>query len=154
MANVVVNNLVNENGMPGIAMHVHVPGHDLCDNVIVGNTIVNNGPDSADAATPGPADINVYGAGAITGTIISGNSIQSKSVGIAIKTTARVQVHLNSLLGLDTGLANLGAGTVGATGNWWGCDGGPGAQGCSKAQGTGVDFTPRLVTPIPAQSSY
>jgi hypothetical protein len=115
---------------------------------------VNNDPDSADAATPGPADINVYGAGAITGTIISGNSIQSKSVGIAIKTTARVQVHPNSLLGLDTGLANLGAGTVGATGNWWGCDGGPGAQGCSKAQGTGVDFTPRLVTPIPAQPSY
>ena len=152
--NVVANNLVNENGLPGIAMHAHVPGQDLSNNVIVGNTIVNNGPDTADAATPGPAGINVYGAGAVTGTIISGNSIQSESVGIAIKTTARVQAHLNSLLGLDTGLANLGSGTVGATANWWGCDGGPGAQGCSKVQGPGADFAPWLVTPIPAQTSY
>jgi parallel beta-helix repeat protein len=152
--NVVVNNLVNENGLPGIAMHAHVPGQDLSNNVIAGNTIVNNGPDSADAATPGPTGINVYGAGDVTGTIISGNSIQSESVGIAIHTTARVQAHLNSLLGLETGLANLGSGPVGATVNWWGCDAGPDTQGCSKVQGSGVDFAPWLTTPIPAQSSY
>ncbi len=152
--NVVVNNLVNENGLPGIAMHAHVPGQDLSNNVIAGNTVVNNGPDFEDAATPGPTGINVYGAGDVTGTIISGNSIQSESVGIAIHTPARVQAHLNSLLGLETGLANLGSGTVGASANWWGCDAGPGAQGCSNVQGPGVDFAPWLTTPIPAQSSY
>jgi hypothetical protein len=91
--------------------------------VIAGNTIVNNGPDSADAS-------------------------------IAIHTPARVHAHLNSLLGLGTGLANLGSGTVGASANWWSCDAGPGAQGCSNVQGPGVDFAPWLTTPIRAQSNY
>jgi parallel beta-helix repeat protein len=130
---------------------IHLLGADhaiVSNNVVEGNSdgilLANdtgNGPDMADAATPGPAGINVYGAGAVTGTIISGNSIQSESVGIAIKTTARVRAHLNSLLGLDAGLANLGSGR-------------PRSARLLEGTGPGVDVAPWLMTPIPAQTSY
>ena len=152
--NVVANNFVNDNGLPGIAMHAHVPGQDLNDNMIVGNTVVNNGPDTADAATPGPTGINVYGAGPITGNIISGNSIQNEIVDVAVKTPALVQVHLNSLLGLEIGVANLGKGAIDATLNWWSCDTGPGTQSCSGVSGPAIQSTPWLVLPIPPEPTY
>lgn len=148
--NVVVNNLANDNGLPGVAMHAHVPGQDLSDNMIVGNTIVNNGPDSADSATPGTTGINVYGAGAVNGTIISGNSIRNEAIGVAVNTSGSVQVQFNSLLATGFGVDNIGTGSVFATGNWWGCVGGPGAQGCSGVMGSGVQTASWLTTPIPA----
>lgn len=153
--NVVANNLVFENGLPGIAMHAHVPGQILSDNVLVGNTIHDNGPDFGDAATPGNTGINLYGKGAVTGTIISGNTIENEAVDIAIHTTAPVEVHDNNLLGLETGLLNLGTGMVDATANWWSCEGGPLARGCaSHASGAGIEYTPWLPQPVPAQTSY
>jgi hypothetical protein len=35
--NVVINNRLTNNGLPGIAMHSHTPGRNLNDNLIIGN---------------------------------------------------------------------------------------------------------------------
>jgi parallel beta-helix repeat protein len=146
--NVITNNRLIGNGLPGVAMHVHSPGAFLNDNVIVGNQISGNGADTEDAATPGPTGINVFGVSPITGTIISQNTIKDEAVDIVANTPAFVDAQLNDLLGKKTGVANLGTGTVDATENWWGCPGGPGAPGCSTVAGAGVLFTPWLRTPF------
>jgi len=59
--NVVVGNTVKNNGLPGVAMHAHSPGATLADNMIAGNHISGNGADTDDTATPGPTGINVSG---------------------------------------------------------------------------------------------
>jgi parallel beta-helix repeat protein len=152
-ANVVVNNELKDNGLPGVALHNHaappgMPAVNLNDNVIIGNNISGNGADTADAATPGPTGINVFGVASITGTVISGNVIEGETVDVATNTSGQVNIHLNNLLGGDIGVDNIGTGTVDATLNWWGCSNGPSAGGCTSVQGAGVSFTPWLTHPI------
>jgi parallel beta-helix repeat protein len=152
-ANVVVNNQLKDNGLPGVALHNHAappgaPAVNLNDNVIIGNSISGNGADTADAATPGPTGINVFGVTSITGTLISGNVIKREAVDIATNTPGQVNIHINNLLGGDIGVDNIGTGTVDATENWWGCPNGPGTGGCTTVNGTGVLFTPWLTHPI------
>lgn len=147
-ANVVVGNTSTNNRLPGVAMHSHTPGQNLDNNVIIGNRISGNGADMEDAATPGPAGINVFGVSPVRGTIISQNIVSDESVDIAVNTPARVDVHLNDLFGRNTGLANLGTGTVDATENWWGCFRGPGAHGCTSVSGPNVLFEPWLTSPF------
>jgi hypothetical protein len=65
--NVIINNRLTHNGLPGVAMHSHTAGQNLDDNVIVSNYIAFNGPDTADAATPGPTGINVFGVSPVSG---------------------------------------------------------------------------------------
>jgi parallel beta-helix repeat protein len=151
--NVVVNNTLKGNGLPGIAMHAHAPGATLADNMIAGNQISGNGADTEDTATPGPTGINVSGGddgsghplAVITGTIIAGNTITNETVGIAVKTNAVVAAHLNDLIVYpQIGVDNLDGGTVDARLNWWGCPGGPLARGCSGIAGSGVLFLPFL----------
>jgi parallel beta-helix repeat protein len=158
--NVITNNDLKKNGLPGVAMHSHVgpnfglPPDNLNDNVIVGNRISGNGPDLFDTATPGPTGINVNSGGGgtpITGTVISGNIIENEDVDVAANTPGAVQLHLNNLLGEKLGVDNLGTGTIDATENWWGCSHGPAAPGCSSAGGV-VSFTPWLRRPIPGDS--
>ena len=89
--NVVINNQLEDNGLPGVAMHNHVatPGAapvNLNDNLIVGNRISGNGKDTEDAATPEPTGINVFGVCSITGTVISGNVIDDEAIDIATNT--------------------------------------------------------------------
>ncbi len=74
--------------------------------------------------------------------------IKDEAVDIVANTPAPVDAHLNNLLGKQTGVNNLGAGTVDATENWWGCSGGPGANGCASVAGPGVLFTPWLTKPF------
>jgi hypothetical protein len=150
--NVVINNQLRGNGLPGVAMHSHTPGQNLNDNLIVGNRISGNGADTADAATPGPTGINIFGVSPVTGTVIAGNLIEDEAEDIVTKTPAEVNVHLNDLLGGNIGVDNIGAGTVDATENWWGCPNGPTTVGCTTVKGNGVSFTPWLTHPIPKVS--
>lgn len=155
-ANVVIDNDLTNNGLPGVALHNHVapgpgdPAVNLNDNVITNNRISGNGADTEDAATPGPTGINVFGLVPITGMIISGNVIDNEQDDIVANTPAPAQlnVHLNDLVGASIGVLNLGTGTVDATENWWGSPGGPGARGATTVSGSGITFTPWLAYPI------
>ncbi len=144
--NVVIGNKLFGNGLPGVALHSHTPGQNLNNNSIIGNEIYGNHADTADAATPGPTGINIFGVSPILGTTISQNVIKEEAVDVAIKTPSAVSVHLNDLLGKQIGLANLGSGSVDATMNWWGCPTGPGTAGCSKVTGPNVMFDPWLTS--------
>ena len=155
--NVVVNNKLTNNGLPGVAFHSHVgpaiglPPDNLNDNIIVGNTISGNGADLFDTATPGPTGINVNsGAGGtpIMGTVISQNVIKGETDDIVVNTPASVDAHLNDLLGKQTGIDVSGGAKVDATENWWGCSGGPGTNGCASVTGSGVLSTPWLTKPF------
>jgi parallel beta-helix repeat protein len=147
-ANVVIQNVLTGNGLPGVALHSHAPGQDLTDNAIIGNYIAGNGKDTDDAATPGPTGINVLGVSPASGTVISQNLIRKEAVDVAVNTGAEVEVHLNNFIGHAIGVDNLNSGTVNATGNWWGCAKGPGAAGCARVSGSGVLVGPWLATPF------
>jgi parallel beta-helix repeat protein len=147
--NVVINNIATGNGLPGVAMHSHSPFQNLNDNLIVGNRLSDNGPDG-DPGTIVPTGIVVFGddaAGAppITGTVIAQNVIKREGIDVAVKTSGSVDLHLNSFFD-NVGVANLGAGTVNATLNWWKCSGGPRANGCADVSGV-VQVVPWLATP-------
>jgi parallel beta-helix repeat protein len=149
--NVVINNELKDNGLPGVALHSHTPNQNLNDNVITGNHISGNGADTDDAATPGPTGINVFGVSPITGTVISENVIDDEAVDIVTNTPAQVAVHLNDLLDGKIGVDNISASiasTVDATENWWGCPDGAGEEECTTVSGPRVFFTPWLRHPI------
>jgi parallel beta-helix repeat protein len=142
--NVLNHNQLIDNGLPGVAIHSHVGGDDFTGNVIVNNYISGNGPDVGDTPTSGPTGINVnsgFGTTAISGLVITGNTIENETIDVAINTPTTVNLHFNNLLGGKTGVDNISGKTVNAVENWWGCTGGPGATGCSGVTGS-VDFTP------------
>ncbi len=146
--NVVIGNKLTNNGLPGVALHSHTPGQNLNNNSIIANQISGNHADSADAATPGPTGINIFGVSPVLGTIISQNVIKDEAVDVAVNTPSSVNVHLNDLLGKMLGLANLGSGSVDATENWWDCSAGPGSPGCSAVSGSHVLVQPWLTKPF------
>lgn len=148
--NVVVNNLLTDNGLPGIAMHAHAPNQLLNDNVLLGNIVLNNGADTEDAATPGPAGINLYSFGPATGNIILDNVVGSESYDVAVNAPSPVQVEFNDLFGPAVGVANLGtAGSIDATSNWWTCSGGPQSGfPCASVSGPDVLTAPALPLPV------
>jgi parallel beta-helix repeat protein len=154
--NVVVNNTITDNGLPGVAMHAHSPGATVADNMIAGNHISGNGADTDDTATPGPTGINVSGGdngsgqpvAVITGTVIAGNVIEQETIGIAVKTDSLVGAHLNNFVNPGIGVDNLAAGLVDARLNWWGCSRGPTAAGCAEVSGANVLFVPFLTSPF------
>jgi parallel beta-helix repeat protein len=153
--NIVMNNRLIGNGLPGVTIHNHADSPsqpaDLSDNLIVGNFIARNHADTQDAATSGPTGINVFGVGAILGTIISQNTIREEAVDVVTNTPGEVLIHLNDFGGGGVGVANIGAGSVDATENWWGCSSGPGSKGCAQSTGSRVTFIPSLRAP-PAES--
>ena len=148
--NVVSNNVLSDNALPGVAIHAHAPNQSNGHHQVVGNQISGNGPDG-DVGTTDPTGISLSSEGPpLTGIVISQNIIQREGVDVAMKTSdtsSNVNTHFNSLLG-DVGVDNLGAGTISATGNWWKCSGGPGANGCSTVVGSNVTVTPWLSNPF------
>jgi len=165
--NVVIDNELIGNGIPGVALHSHVgpafgaPADNMDGNMIVGNFISGNGADTEDTATDGPTGININSGGGgspVHGTIISGNVIVDESEDIAVNTTTEVDAHLNNLLGGKTGVANvctldngsaaaICTGSIDATENFWGCAAGPGAGNCSTTSGANILDTPWLLVP-------
>ena len=145
-ANLVSNNRIANNGLPGVALHSHTPGQNLNDNMIISNRIFGNGLDTSDAATTGPTGINIFGVSPITGTVISNNNIDKESLDVVVNTPGAVEMHENRLHGSSaTGVQNYGSGTVDATDNWWGCARGPGKFPCTNVNGPGtVLFEPWL----------
>lgn len=146
--NIVIHNILTENGLPGVALHSHAPGQDLSGNEIVGNYIAGNGPDTDDAATPGPTGINVFAVSPAPGTVIAQNVIRKEALDVAVNTAAQVEVHLNNFSSGAIGVDNLNSGIVNATGNWWGCAQGPGTPGCASVSGSAVLVEPWLTTPF------
>ena len=143
--NVVVSNTITKNSLPGVTMHAHAPGETFINNVIVGNNISNNAGDNGQTATDGTTGINVFGLSPATGTIISGNTINKEMFDVVINTPAHVDVNLNNLLGKGaTGIQipSPSTATVNGTQNFWGCSKGPGANGCSTADGAAITSTP------------
>jgi parallel beta-helix repeat protein len=149
--NVVIGNRLTNNGLPGVAFHLHTgyTGQNLNNNLFADNYIASNGADTEDAATPGPTGINVFATeeATTTGTVIVRNVIKDEQVDIATNTNGLIDAHLNNLLGKAIGVDNLGSGTVNATVNWWGCAKGPRAPGCTSVSGSNVASTPFLTTP-------
>ena len=98
--NVVIGNSLTNNGDGGVAMHTHVPNPNikLADNVVTGNYIAGNGPDT-DVGTTDPTGISLLGTAAVTGTLITLNDIERELVDIAINNAAGgvVVAHLNNL---------------------------------------------------------
>ena len=151
-SNVVINNTLLNNGLPGVAFHSHAPGDTFADNMIVANQISGNGADLFDTATPGPAGINVnsgFGRSPIKGTLISQNVIDHEAFEVVVNTPAQVNAHLNNFLDDTVGVDNLGTAAIDATENWWACPNGPGgAEECANVGGSGVLFAPWLRTPF------
>ena len=151
--NKVIGNILENNGLPGVTIHNHAapptaPGVNLNDNVIMGNFISGNAADTADAATPGTAGINVYSVAAVYQTQILENTIQNEALDVVMNNPGAMDVHLNNLLGSGVGVANLGKGTVNATVNFFGCAGGPGATGCTTVSGPAVVSSAPLSSPL------
>jgi hypothetical protein len=154
--NVVINNVLVDNGLPGITMHNHAfspppaPPVNMNDNVFVGNEISGNGRDTLDATTSGPTGINIFSVAPISGTIISQNVIERESIDVAFNAPAgQVNAHFNDFEPFSIGVDNIGTGTVDATQNWWGCAQGPGTHKCASTAGPGTTFvTPSLDQPF------
>jgi len=153
--NVVIDNVLTDNGLPGVTMHNHAwapspaPPVNMNDNVIVGNRISGNGPDTEDALTSGPTGINVFSRAPVWGTTVSQNVFQDEAIDVAFNAPAgQINAHFNNFIGTGLGVDNLGGGTVDATENWWKCPKGPGQNGCAGVSGSGVTVEPWLTSPL------
>lgn len=154
--NVVIDNRLLNNGMPGVALHNHAyfpaptPPDNLNGNVIVGNYFSGNAADAADAATSGPTGINIYSVGPIYGTVVSQNTFDKEAIDVAFKApSGQLSAHFNNFERGAIGVDSLGAAPANATENWWGCFLGPGNRGCATTSGTVVS-TPWLISPFSA----
>ena len=137
--NVVSNNTMSGNSIPGVSIHGHAPGQNLNNNIIIGNTINSNGADSGDTPTPGPAGINVAGISPVSGLIIAQNTISQQAFDVVLNIPGEVDVQRNTFTG-GIGILNLGRGTVNADGNYWGCGTDPSSlmgvfAGCAPTSG-------------------
>jgi parallel beta-helix repeat protein len=145
--NVIVDNILADNGLPGVTLHSHAEDQNVNDHVIANNTIYGNGPDeeSGSDEKAGIAITADPGAGPITGIQIVGNKIFGEGIDVVFNAPGGLAAHQNSFFDA-TGVANLGSGAVDATLNWWKCSRGPGGPGCGSTEGD-VQVAPWLARP-------
>ncbi|MGE5243781.1 MAG: nitrous oxide reductase family maturation protein NosD [Betaproteobacteria bacterium] len=146
--NIVANNILRGNALPGVALHTHAPFQSLNDHQIIGNQISDNGPDS-DPGTTVPTGISIFSPVVpVTGIVIAQNVFKREGidVGVNVVNGSDVAAHFNSFFG-PVGIDNLAGGTISATANWWKCANGPGANGCSTVAGSGITTNPWLSRP-------
>ena len=173
--NLVVGNSLINNANPGVIFHSHTPGQNLNSNSVIGNFISGNGaepnpgPGENDGPTA-PTGIEVYAdvaASPLNHIKIEGNTIKNETNDIWVGAPSwnncpggatlpcySVEANTNNLLGKgvvginETG--NSSAALVAGTGNYWGCNKGPGgAAKCSTAAGN-VTTSPFLTSRVPA----
>ena len=159
--NVVIDNDLHDNGLPGVTMHNHAaapapaPPVNMDDNSVIGNRIWGNGKDTEDAATSGPTGINLFSVAPVNGTVVSQNSIFDESIAIAFNApSGQVSAHLNNFFLNGIGVDNIGTGKVDAIYNWWGCAAGPGVPSCATIPLPGVTFKPWLTAPFGTDHRY
>lgn len=152
--NVVIHNILRDNGATGVAMHNHAaapspaPQVNFNDNVIEGNYFSGNGADNPGAPTSGPTGINVFSVAPITGTIISQNTFEDEAIDVGYSAPAgQLNVHFNNF-SRGIGIDNLGSAPVDATENWWNCAMGPNGKKCATVVGSMVSVTPWLTWPF------
>jgi parallel beta-helix repeat protein len=146
--NVVANNILKDNALPGVALHSHTPDQTLNGHLIVGNTISGNGPDG-DPGTTVPTGISIFSEVVpLTGIVISQNDFKGEGIDVGVNASGFIQVHFNSLTA-GVGIDNIGSlANIDATANWWKCSNGPGANGCSSVTGNNVTTNPWLTSPF------
>lgn len=108
--NVVVGNTLTDNGLPGVAMHGHAPGQEMSDNLIVDNMLANNAQDTGDAATPGPTGINLFSVSPNRGTVVALNNFDKEQVDIAAHHPGEIFATLNNLTAYGLNLGVLSFG--------------------------------------------
>ena len=146
--NVIINNTLTDNALPGVALHTHAPFQSLNNHLIMGNQISGNGPDS-DPGTTVPTGISIFSPVVpLTGIVIAQNVFKREGIDIGsnVVSGSTIAAHHNSFFGA-VGIDNIAGGTINASGNWWKCPGGPGANGCSTISGTGITVAPWLTRP-------
>jgi len=154
-ADVVANNVVTDNALPGVALHTHAPLQGLNDHLIVGNLISRNGPDP-DPGTTVRTGISIFSPVVpLTGIVVAHNVFTREGIDVGINVAnpaSSIAVHLNAF-SAPVGIDNLDTGSIDATVNWWHCSRGPGAPGCSSAVGSGITTVPFLTQPPDASDS-
>jgi parallel beta-helix repeat protein len=157
--NVVVNNVLRDNGIGGVSMHNHAaagvngvpaaaPPVMFNDNVIVGNDISGNGPDDDDPASPGATGISIVGFSAMYGTVISQNTFGSEVADIVFSAPGSVEAHLNNFTSYGIAVQVQSGSYVDASQSFFGfCADGPGTPGCATNKGSGVIVTSWAATP-------
>jgi hypothetical protein len=146
--NVIVENTLVDNGLPGVTLHSHAPDQNVNGHLIANNTIYGNGPDPESGTTEkaGIAITADPGAGPITGVKVAGNKIFGEGIDVVFSAQGELLVHQNNFYD-STGIANLGAGKVDGTLNWWKCSRGPGNPGCASTEGSNIQVAPVLERP-------
>ena len=66
--------------------------------------------------------------------VLTRNTIMNGGTGVQVQSQGQATLSFNRIVGNTVGLANTD-GTVTASNNWWGCNGGPGTPGCDTFTG-------------------
>ncbi|MEO9261548.1 MAG: putative Ig domain-containing protein, partial [Jatrophihabitantaceae bacterium] len=119
-------------------------------NTVTGTRFVNNTATGTSGAAIGAALWSQGGNLTVTGSTFTGNSVSgfgSPSGGAIYTASTTLVAHYNRFTSnsapTGSAIAEV-SGSVDATEDWWGCNGGPGSAGCDTVTG-GPSVSPRLV---------